>query len=239
MKRNVFVLTFVGLACVVAMSSLTGCLKNNDNSPNPSSAVISVYQASPGAPLLDLYLNTGKAGSKLPYDVGGQTSAPVGNYVISLVNSTTGDTLLQRQDSLQAADYSMIVYDTGSAMKLMFFQDQFAQTTNQGSVYLRFLQLSPDAGPVNFFIDSTSSAAARSFADNLVDPEKSMFKPVGQGTYTFTATNAITGDTLGHIPAISLVSQSGFIPIFTVFLRGLKSHTQDSLGLKLDIFQNY
>jgi hypothetical protein len=237
MKKNVFVFSLVSLVCLSSLTLLNSCLKQNDNTQQQPSSLVSILQASPGAAGMDLYFNQDKITTQpLPYTGNGSNPFPAGNYKISFVNSTSGDTLVQHRDSIEAGQfYSVIVYDTASKMKLMFFKDQFNFSQDQSSMYLRFLQLSPDAGPVDVYVGTTKTYSQRTFADNVIDPTRGVFAPLAQDNYSFTAVSSSTGDTLGQLSNIGLSAGRAY----TLFLRGLASHTQDSLGLRLSIMLNY
>jgi hypothetical protein len=238
MKKNVFVFSLVSVLCLGSLTLLNSCLKHNDTTPQQPVALVSVLQASPGAPYMDLYFNGSKinTGQVIGYATAGQLRPKAGNYDISFVNSVTGDTILHRQDSITGGQYySMLVYDTASARKVLLFPDKFDQAQDASSAYIRFLQLSPDAGPVELNI-GTTQYARHSFED-VMDPSNAKFNIITQGTYSFTAINPSTGDTLG--------TASGALAggaAYTVYLRGLASHTNtatDTLGLKLALMQNY
>lgn len=220
--------------CLSALTLLSSCLKGDD-SPGRQNGVISLLQASPGAPPLYLYGNENKMTTEpLKYLVRGPLTPTVGNYVFSLVNFNSGDTLVRLADSVEPAYHSMIIYDTASAMKIMYFTDQFDNSSDGNSAYIRFLQLSPDADPVDVYVNEDKTYSHRLFADNLIEPSLAKFTPIDAGTYSFAALNA-QGDTLGSLSGITLSGQA----VFTLFLRGLASHSQDTLGLKLDIMNNY
>lgn len=228
MKRNVCLLSVATLA---GMMFFTSCLKDNNDSGSTPKAGVSVLMASPDAPPMDLYFNQTKIAGGLVYNQNGFTSSDVGNYTISFVNTSTGDTLNQVSDSLSPAYYSLIMYDTASKRKALLIQDQFEQSQNTDAV-IRFLQLSPGADVVNVYQGTTKLFDQRTFADNVQDASQSKFKPIAQGTYSFYAVTD-GGDTLGSIKDVPLTSNA-----YTLYLSGLPNHT-DSLGVKLRIMTNY
>jgi|GEM_PF-5619223 hypothetical protein len=237
MKKKHLTLYALGIAfCLSSLVLLSGCLKGNDSPNGPQNGVVSILQASPGAPPMYLFANENKMTEEpLKYLVRGPLTPSLGNYVFSVVNFNSGDTLIRHADSVKPAYYSLIIYDTASAMKMMYFADQFDNASDPGgSAYIRFLQLSPDAEPVDVYFNEEKTYSHRRFADNVANPSLAEFTPITAGKYSFTALNA-QGDTLGSLSDITLPGQA----VFTLFLRGLASHTQDTLGLKLDIMNNY
>lgn len=237
MKRNVITLSLVS-AAVLLVSGLTGCLKNNNNNSTQPGAAVSILQASPSDVGVDLYFNQEKVNaSPMVYPSASYKTAKAANYKFSLVNAATGDTLDQRTDSLQSAYYSLIVYDTGSATAMLLTQDQFQSGSSSSGMFLRYLQLSPDAGPVNFFINTSMASPSRTFVDILTNPDDAVFNGLDPGSYSFTAISANTGDTLATLPSVTITTQSA--NAYTLMLRGLASHGTDSLGLKLTLQANY
>jgi hypothetical protein len=234
MNRKVSVFSFV---CLLGAGVLTlnSCLKQNNTPPQPTGR-ISVLQASPDAPSMDLYLNGSKVNTSqvITFASGGSLNQPVGTYAVSFADAATGDTLMSHTDSVGNGFYSLIVYDTGSRRDFMYFPEQFEQATDNSAAYVRFLQLSPNAGLTDVYVGTSKKYAQRSFADNLPDPTLSEFGTITPGTYSFTALNSSTGDTLATLQDITLSSGGAY----TVFLQGLAGRS-DSLGLKLNYMLNY
>lgn len=237
-KKNVLTLSLF-ITAISGITFLSGCLKGDDTPQKPQ-FVISFLQASPGAPEMDLYLNQDKYNSNpLVYKTQGPIQEETDDYSIKFVNTSTGDTILRYQDSLKQGYYSMVMYDTGSARKLMFFQDQFADQQNQTDMYLRFLHLSPNAGPVKVMTNTKTDTAiwydSRSFADNVGNPDLAKFNVKDEGIYSFTAISLNTGDTLAHIKDVQLSANLAY----TIYLRGISGSGVDSLGIELGAMRNY
>lgn len=232
MQKKVRVFSLLSLVCAGGLTLLNSCLKQN-NTPQQQQARISVLQASPAAPGMDLYFNGSKMNTSqvINYASGGSLAQNAGNYSISFTNTNTGDTIVNHMDSISAGGlYSLIVYDTGSRRDFMFFPDQFAQTQDNSDAFIRFLQLSPDSSYTDLYMGTEKEYTRRGFADNLQDASLAAFKPVAQGSYTFTAINTTTGDTLGSLQNVNLYGGSAY----TLFLQGIAGRT-DSLGVKLNI----
>lgn len=229
MKKNVFLLS---LATLAGVSLLSSCLKNSSGGNNAPQAILSVLQASPDAPSLDLYYNTQKVASAVTYNQNGVTYAQPNNYKISLVNTSTGDTLNQITDSIQSAYYSLIVYDTAANRDIMLIRDQFEQTQDQSAGFVRFLQLAPGLQSVNVYMDSVNMFQGRHFADNLTNSGLAEFAAISSGKHSFYALSD-QGDTLGTLKDITLSTSA-----YTIYLSGLSGRT-DSLGIKLRAMQNF
>lgn len=232
MKKNVLVFSLFSLLCTAGMTLLNSCLKQ-DNTPPQQQARISLLQASPAGPAMDLYMNGTKinSGQVINYPFSAYFPQKPGNYSISFADAASGDTLVSHTDSVMAGGlYSLIVYDTGSRRDFMFFPDQFEQSSDNSTAYIRFLQLSPDAGLTDLYVGTTKKYVQRGFADNLQNSSRAEFGTITPGTYSFTAISSATGDTLGSQQNITLVAGGAY----TLFLQGLAGRT-DSLGVKLNI----
>lgn len=229
-------------AAALVVTSLAGCLKNNDNANQPG-AGLSVLQASPTNVGMNLYINDEKINSQGPitYPAAGFQNIKTGNYVFSLVNASTGDTIAQAEDSLQSAYYSLIVFDTGYATSIALFQDEYQTGSSNSGYFIRYLQLSPDAGTVNFYLNTQTDtmlvSSNREFADFVGISDYSVFNGIDEGVYNFTAVDANNGDTLASLANVAIPPQNA--NVYTLMLRGLRSHTDDSLALKLTLQANY
>lgn len=223
MKKNVFLLS---LAALTGMTVFSSCLKSNSNNNTQPQAAVSVLQASPDAPPLDLLYNTTKVASAITYNQNGLTYPQPGNYDISIVNTNTGDKLAEISDSIQSAYYSLVIYDTAANRKIMLIQDQFEENQDPSKAFLRFLQLTPGLNPVDIYMDSVKLYSGRTFADNLQSSSLAQFKAISAGTHSFYALDA-NSDTLGTIKDVNLGAHA-----YTIYLSGLQGRT-DSLGVTL------
>lgn len=233
MKKNVFAIASIALLCFGALTLLSSCLKTNNKMPTLT-GVVSVLHADPNAPTMNVVFNGSNLGT-LSYGQPGVTQPTVGNYTISFVNPVSNDTLNQIADSIGANYYTLVLYDTTSPAKVMFFQDQIDQPTSQQNVYVRFFQLSADAGPVDVVMDSTQIYTGRTFADNVSNPQLSKFSQYSQGYHSFAVLSSSTHDTLGKLVGIPLLAGNAY----TVFLQGVANGASDSLGLKLKYMPNF
>jgi hypothetical protein len=236
MNRKVSVFSFVCLLGAGVLTLMNSCLKQN-STPQQPTANISVLQASPDAPSMDLYFNGLKINTTqvMNFPSDGFLPQKAGNYSISFTNAVNGDTLISHVDSVApGAYYSLIVFDTGSRRDFMYFPEQFEQATDNSAAYVRFLQLSPDAGLTDVYIGTSKKYTQRDFADNLPDPSRAQFGPITPGSYSFTAVSSSTGDTLGSLQDVTLSTGGAY----TIFLQGLASRS-DSLGVKLNYMRNY
>lgn len=236
MKKNILKLSF-GLAALAGVTLFSSCMDNNDDYTPQPRAALSILHAAPGIGGADIYLNDNKISNKVfKFTNHGATPVKPADYKISFVSPVSKeDTLATVSDSLKnGASYSAILYDTASEVKLMLFEDQYANAQSSGATFLRFLQLSPGNDAVTINIDQEEFTANRHFADNLVQPDVAEFKPLSYGKYNITALDA-SGDTLDHLENAELQG-SGY---YTLYLSGYEGATEDSLKLQLRLIQTY
>src|SRR5690625_3023523 len=236
MKRNVLTSSLAILA-LTSVTLFSSCLKNDDNFEPEPKAGLFVLHAAPGIGGMDILLNNEDLtnGNALGYSYHGTISVDPNDYNIAFVKPVGKDTIASAGDSLRDGhNYSAILYDTGSAAKVMLFEDQFDQGQSGGSSFLRFLQLSPNDEAVSIHIDQDEFTSNRHFADNVADGSKAKFNPISAGQYNITALNA-TGDTLGSIDGAKLATRG----YYTLYLGGYKEATVDSLKVDLNLVRSY
>lgn len=231
MKKSFWITTLVVGACAVTLSS---CLKKSDPQPN-NNAYLTVLQASPDAPAMNLFLNNENFfTSVIKYEQWASQRPLVGApYEMSFREASSGDELASAvTDSLAVGWwYTLIAYDSAASIKAMLFRNTVSTGATTAQALVRFLQLSPDiTDPVDLYIDTTRLFATRTFADNRYEPELVEYQGITPGQYDITAINAVTGDTLGAISGQDLTLMNTVF--YTFYLRGLTSRT-DSAKLEL------
>ncbi|GAA4308069.1 DUF4397 domain-containing protein [Compostibacter hankyongensis] len=242
-------LLFVGALACCGLFLLTACLKSNDDNPYPNGqAFYFLIQTSPDATPLQVLLNgqdiTGGKTLSYPQRTQGYLAVGAGPFQMRLVDVASKDTVIRIDDSLSMGEPATVVlYDSAAALKKMFIRDDYSDFNPQ-KVLVRFMNLSPDAGPVDVYLDSTLQFSGRTFADNAGNSSYNMYTSINPGKFKLTVTKAGTTDTLASYSNESTgdnqvdLSGSDAAGGFTLFLRGYASHT-DSLGLKADYMVHY
>jgi hypothetical protein len=161
-----------GIAGLFACASLvltTGCLKSDDNSvqPQPPASYVSLYNASPDAPALDVdvdnrQINNGPFGYS---DYTGYLLFYTGQREFRVTPRGADNVVIDTTLSiLQGKAYSLFIVDDYNKASVLVLTDN-SPTPSAGMAKVRLVNLSPDAGPVrlNEKGDSTAIVTSTSF----------------------------------------------------------------------------
>lgn len=211
------------LALVVAFAGLSSCLKNN-TTPQKPYTTLAFISGVPTTYAADIYVNNAKEGANLGFAVyGGFTSETIGTLKLdfkkaggdSLLATTTGvyDTLDYHTHIL----YGQSPIDVYTIDEAYTFDELSTEKSN-----VRFFNLSPDLGPVDFYINDTKVSSSRQNMDFLGGVYDS-FVPTDANTVTIRAKAAGTDTEIAVKTDVSLVR--GYP--HTIFLAGLEGNTGD------------
>lgn len=213
---------------------LTGCLDNNEGTPIPPAAFISIYHGSPDAPNLDVFANSNRVTTSpfryaetLPYSryyLGERT------FKFSPYNSVTS--LLEKTFTIEEdVVYSMFFTGMEDDFDAILLTDEWA-TPNQANAQLRFVHLSPDAGLIEVRVEQGSTP----FVDNSNFKTYSNFKGLASGTYNIRVVSKISGETLVTANNVELKGNR----VYSLVLRGLQEEgTAVEKRLNLQLITNF
>jgi hypothetical protein len=206
------------LACLTLVG-MVGCLGDNDNSnPQPDPvAFVSIYNASPDAPALDIVVD-GRQINSSPFeyaDNSGYLRFKTGqrNFQFSPFNASNvvidSTVTFENQKA-----YSVFFVNEYENSELLILNDN-SDAPASGKAKIRFINLSPDAGAVSLNVegDTTKLIPAKSFK------QASEFIEVDSKAYNFRIASDGGGDVVLQLPDTSL--QSG--AFYTVIVRGYKT----------------
>jgi len=221
----------IAIVCLIPLA-LSSCLKNDSSYYNPPVSLVTLIQASPDEPNLDVYLDNNRVnsgifnyGTSIDYFRAFAGKRNVNFYVTGTVNRVFSDTVNFSQDNF----YSVFLANKASSPELVKLKDTLNRPAN-GKASVRFVNLSPDAPAVDLVVKTGPVVVA-----NKSYKGYSSFVPVtGATTYTFEVHQAGTATVLATLPATSL--QSGYI--YTIWLQGLAHPTNGSDGLSVNIMTN-
>ena len=195
-------------ASVCMLTMFTSCSVGDSNS-NPNQGLFLLANVSPDAPPLSVNINGSSFGAGLSYGLYTQYyTANAGSYQFSFYGTGTAPVLTNTVSIETNKRYSYFVIDSFSKIKSSFVEDKLFQPSAD-SVYVRFFNFSPNAGPVNL-LDSASNVilySTRYFNDEAGNPTYTDFTRQKAGIYTLRITTpndsvlATRIDTLvgGHI----------------------------------------
>lgn len=217
-------------ALLGAVTAFSACLKSNDNvppsRPNYYAAIINgAYIPSS----MDIFKNSSQKMNSAAYKTG--ASAPFadipGTYTFSFrqLNGIGLDSVARQFDSLQY--YTMITYNAGTQFRVNWQREDFSTLSNS-KVNFRFLNLSPNAGPVDLYIDKKKVVENQPFS--LSSPWQQADPYNSNVEYYVTR----PGETTALVTGTSRVSQGTtqvpFQPAqaYTIYLAGAKDSTGDN-----------
>jgi hypothetical protein len=159
---------------------------------NAAPGVVAINQLQDGLPLI----------SNLAYATGSYyTRVPAGTPTYTFeATATPGATLATLTTKRVAAtDQSIFLTGFPGAQTAIALDDNNLPPVN-GNVRLRFVNASPDAGPVDVLVNGTKQASS------LASPTASAYVELAAGTDTLTFVSSVTGATLKTLSGIVLTS---------------------------------
>jgi len=207
----------MGLVSACASLILVGCDLNDADTAQPAIPVsfVSLYNASPDAPALDIEVDNRQINS-YPFgyaDYTGYLQFYTGNREIRFTphgaNNVVADTTVTLVDS-QA--YSIFVADEYQKASIVTLADSAANAPASGKAMVRVINLSPDLAPASL----KEKNAAINIATNLAFKKASGFAEVDAKSYSFQITTAEASEPVLSLDDITL-REGGF---YTVVVRG-------------------
>jgi hypothetical protein len=222
-----------GMACMMVFM-LSSCLKNhNDNTPAQPVAALAVIDASPGTTALDFYLNTDRVtaspltpGTFLTY-----FTAYAGNRTASFNQAGTSTVAAHDSVTLVANKYySLFLANTLTTPDLILARDSISKPAS-GTISVRLVNASPDAGPIDLLVKSTATKLVQS------EPYKGVSSFAGATiglSDTLQVVKAGTSTVLAIVPTAKLTTNS----VYTVWLYGFANTTDASQKLAAGVMAN-
>lgn len=206
----------IGAICILSLV-LTSCIKNHDDTPVQPVALLSVIQASPDLQPVNFTLNGNRVnanaivyGSGLDY-----FSAYVGKRQAAF--ALTGGTVV-KSDTItlkQNLAYTLCLVNKAATPEFLLLNDAITQPTS-GNASMRFVNLSPDSGPVDLAIKGGSVLVANKSFKGSSD-----FAPIEGKGYDFEIRKAGTTTVLATLSNQTITP--GFV--YSVYFRGLAAST--------------
>ncbi|MGN6214186.1 DUF4397 domain-containing protein [Parafilimonas sp.] len=223
---------FVNVAVAFGILTFASCLKDNDGTTNPTQGALMVANLTPDATGVNVTLNSKGYVSNLGYGV--YTPYYLQNAGTYDVGVASGSTTISDSIKLEPNKYySYFIIDTLASLKYAFVEDKLVAPSSD-SVYVRFLNFSPNSGVVNFRDSATHNyfSKSRTFNDQKTTASYADFTKMRAAILTFqivgsdSAVLASKKDTLagGHI--------------YTIMAKG-KANGTGAQALGIGKIQNY
>lgn len=242
MKR----LMFKALSVLLLSAAFVACDKDDDTPvPVEEKAKIAIVHASPGAPEVDVYLDSASlTSSQIAYgDFTGTAGNPyvevdAGQQLIRITNDGTtnfyeGSVNLEKDKS-----YSLFVYDVpeNGNVKTVLLEDA-PSSAGAGNANLRFLHLAPDAPAADVFWINNEGDTVKTYenvafiGNNPNASELSPFSAIASGLYRVVVSS---GDIVVLDVSDVQVSEG---KSYTVYAKGLTTGTGET-GLDVGTLQH-
>jgi len=225
---------------VLLAAGAAGCSKTGATETVASVTYISVVNAAPYGPSVDLYLNdtlVTPSGGIPPGQYSTQYgSVRPGNYDVQFKADGTGNLLYDIPASAFDTNnfYTLITYNTapgGGSVQALKIHDDFSSVTST-STYYRFFNLSPDAPSVDVYLNGTISQSQRAPADIVYNTTFDAFTAIPVAIYSLQIMKAGTDSVLASATSVPL----GGGDVYTIFLGG-KYHSAASDSLTISVLQ--
>ena len=194
----------------------TGCKLDDAQDTLPPAAYVSLYQASPDSPGLNIILDQKVINDgKFDYtDHTGYLRFFAGNRTLQIgpagANNVVADTTMKFEDGKA---YSVFFVDTFNKVDLLVLDDN-TDSPAAGKAKVRFLNLSPDAPDVDLQVADTGAP----LATGVSFKEPTGFTEIDANKYAFQV-KASSGDVLLSLPNTVLLDGWSY----TVIVRGFKN----------------
>ncbi len=225
-------LAFISAICLLCLL-LTSCLKQDNNANyNPPAALVTVIQASPDEPQLDVFFDNDKVNIN-PLNFGDNIDyfrAYTGLRNVNFFNHSTmakffTDTVRLNQN----VAYSLFLANKASSPEIVLLTDSITRPNN-GTATVRFVNLSPDSPPVSLAVQG-----GQVLAGNIPYKGHTTFTSLtGNINNTFEVRQGTTNTVLAVLPNVILNTGS----VYTIWLGGLVASTNSSDKLSVNLFTN-
>ena len=211
MKTTFFKRLLLGLGMVAALSSCSLDDDSNNNYDTPNAALGLIANASPNSGDLYFFADTNQVNTAaLNYtNAKGYYPFYTGNRVLT-VKDGAGKVLATSNVSLALGEYfSAFAVNTFNSIELVTYQDAL-QYPSSGHARVRFINLSPDAAPIDI------KSGTQNFATALAFKGTTDFTEVPAGSYDISFTNSATSAALFTDTAVQF-ERGG---IYTIYTKG-------------------
>ncbi|TCK80587.1 uncharacterized protein DUF4397 [Albibacterium bauzanense] len=220
------------ILCLALAVTYSSCSDDDNPMPNPDTAIVSVYHASPSTDSLDFYLDAKKVNSKL---VGLGDSI---NYVEAFIGDRVAE--IKGKDGASIFKES-IKLEKDKAYSLFITNEkdkddaEYVQITDdltnpaEGKAKIRFVHVSPDAGKLNLAVTGGE--------DLFTDKEfksATEFKEITAEKQSFEVVDQESNAVLFTLEDVDIKAGK----IYTIWVKGLKDTEDDALKIEAMVYNN-
>lgn len=221
--HSLFSKLFSGKVALMLLSvvslSLTGCLDNEVETPEPTpTTYFAFYHGSPDAPDFDIHIDN-QLLNRQPFKYASYTGyLPLkpDSYSIKFSPVNAADAFLDSTLTFEDQKvYSVFAINKLDDLELLAVQD-VVQGLAAGKAGLRVVQLSPDAPLLDI---TTTGTASNVLTSDLAFKEVTSFMPVDGAKYNLEIKAADTGETLVTVTNSTFAAGASY----TLIIRGFKT----------------
>jgi len=196
---------------VIAALLFAGCKKSDI-----TDSYVKLINASVDAPPMDVTFDGVLLIGNIAFPEASNVAfVPSGSPLARIIPSTGTATLATGNLSLaENTNYTIIAADSVHKLKVSTVQDDITPPAT-GKANIRFFHLSANTITVDINISGTPAYTVRSFNDQAANVSKAVFNSIDAGTYTFTAVETGTSNT---IATSSVTLEAG--KLYTIILKG-------------------
>jgi len=206
------------LLCVGMIGALSSCSLDSNNDyvtqPQPEAAYGIIANASPASGDLFFYADANKINNDpLTFaNYAGYYNFTLGNRILAVKNAS-GTTLATKAITLtRGQSFTAFAVNTFNNIEIVTYRDTLASAT-AGKAYVRFINLSPDAGTISV------TGTTQTFAPTLAFKQATQFIEVAGGNYDLTYKDTQTTETLARDAAVELRAGR----VYTIYTKGFKT----------------
>ncbi|GHA79852.1 DUF4397 domain-containing protein [Pontibacter akesuensis] len=221
--HSLFSKSFAGKVTLLLFSvisfSLTGCLDNDVETPEPTpTTYFSLYHGSPDAPDFDIYIDN-QLLNRQPFKYTSYTGYlpfKPDSYGIKFTSVNAADAFVDSTLTFEDGKaYSVFAINKLDDLELLAVQDVIPQLA-AGKAGIRVVHLSPDAAPLDI---TTTGTAGNVLTSDLAFKEITSFMPVDASKYNLEIKSADTGETLVTVTNATFAAGANY----TLIIRGFKT----------------
>ncbi|HEY8896730.1 MAG TPA: DUF4397 domain-containing protein [Niastella sp.] len=214
-------------ALAFLMVTLSGCLKEAQNTTVSPRTYVSLLHLAPWSPAVDVYFDNSKATtSAISFGMVSPNYSSLEPSAFSIsFKKASGDSVVASlgtaiYDSLRY--YTLLLYNIDQThVAAARIQDDYSVLTSD-KAYYRFFHMSPDLGDVDVYFDNTRVQSSRSYADNTAGSFYNEYSPISPNTVSVTIKKAGT-DSVVATGSSSVYFTPG--DAFTLYLKGVSGGT--------------
>lgn len=220
------------ILCLALAVTYSSCNDDDNPMPNPDTAIVSVFHASPSTDSLNFYLDAKKVNAKLVGlgDSINYVEAFIGDRVAE-IKGEDGEPIFKKSIKLEKEKaYSLFITnekDNDDAEYVQIIDD----LTNpaEGKAKIRFVHVSPDAGKLNLAVTGGEDVFTEKEFKSATD-----FKEISAEKQSFDVVDQESNAVLFTLEDVDIKAGK----IYTIWVKGLKDTEDDALKIEAIVYNN-